>query len=89
MITKKIDKIRILVFADTEAAHTRRWTNWFSNNGLNVHVFSFNKVVASGYNNVNIKILWKPKLKTKFIIRIIKGSWIQILFCSWASLPCK
>jgi len=73
MITKKIDKIRILVFADTEAAHTRRWANWFSNNGLNVHVFSFNKVVASGYNNVNIKILWEPKLKTKFISRIIKA----------------
>jgi glycosyltransferase involved in cell wall biosynthesis len=73
MSTKKIDKIRLLLFADSEAVHTRRWANWFSLNGLDVQVLSFNSIVTSGFSDVSIKILWTSKFKFKFGIRFIKA----------------
>jgi glycosyltransferase involved in cell wall biosynthesis len=67
-------KYKLLLLADTAAPHTRRWANWFANNGWEVHIVSFNQQMFEGYKDVKIHLLWKSKQFTsRFFVRIFKS----------------
>lgn len=70
--------LRILFLADAEAAHTRRWVNWFAKRNYEVHLVSFNSKLDFGYDpNVNIHVISSKLFNHKFL-RIVKGIYIII-----------
>jgi L-malate glycosyltransferase len=64
--------MKIFLFADTAAPHTRRWAKWFARRGHEVHVVSFNPNALDGYKPAIVHILWKPKFGNSLIDRVLK-----------------
>lgn len=64
--------MRLVLLADTAAAHTRRWVNWFSDHGYQVLVVSFNSEADPGYDSaVQIVNLWVQS-KSVFVSTLLR-----------------
>jgi|688.fasta_scaffold17719_5 glycosyltransferase involved in cell wall biosynthesis len=73
MNSKSDVKFKLLLLSDSAAPHTRRWANWFSEHGVEVHVASFNKAKDSGYKNVKLHCLWTENQTLSLLTRAKKS----------------
>jgi glycosyltransferase involved in cell wall biosynthesis len=75
MLVERLDAIsfKLLLLSDAAAPHTRRWANWFAEQGVEVHVATFNQIVDPGYKNVNIHFLWNHRSKKGSLSRFKKS----------------
>jgi glycosyltransferase involved in cell wall biosynthesis len=64
--------LKLLILSDTAAPHTRRWANWFHQNGHEVTVVSLNPHNCDGYSGPAIVHIWKATTQNNSLIRAIK-----------------
>ncbi|MGC6440105.1 MAG: glycosyltransferase family 4 protein [Candidatus Puniceispirillaceae bacterium] len=66
------DRLTLLFLADTNAIHTLRWARWFSRQGHDVHVASFNDIALDGYEGMGVSHLWSYRFGNNIIERALK-----------------
>ena len=64
--------LKLLILSDTAAPHTRRWANWFHEQGNEVSVVSLNPINCDGYAGPTIFHVWNTPSRNNFFIRTIK-----------------
>lgn len=64
--------LKLLILSDTAAPHTRRWANWFHEQGNQVSVVSLNPINCNGYAGPTIFHLWKASSRSNFLVRALK-----------------
>lgn len=63
--------MRILFLSDAAAPHTRRWVNWFAQNGHSVELITFNRQILENYEIIP-QLIEQKKVNSSFLGRIIK-----------------
>lgn len=64
--------LKLLILSDTAAPHTRRWANWFHEQGNEVSVVSLNPQNCDGYAGPTIFHVWKASSRNGTLIRAMK-----------------
>jgi glycosyltransferase involved in cell wall biosynthesis len=70
--------LRLLLLSDAAAPHTRRWANWFAQNGVEVHVVTFNQNLDFGFKNVIIHKLWDKSVPLSKLFRLYRSLYILV-----------
>jgi L-malate glycosyltransferase len=64
--------VRLYIFSDTAALHTRRWARWFALRGHEVHVISLNPDGLPGYDPAVANSIWRPWFGNALPERLLK-----------------